>query len=482
MSNEQRVFKGFTHRSLLITYKVRISIMNSTLATDMFALLGKQGVYSDAKSIGIFSKDAYYYSPILRAKLESKRADVIVAPQNTDELRKVIEYACKHSIAITPRGAGTGNYGQAVPLERGIVLSMHRMNKILDLNQETGLAKVQAGTRMGQLERLAREQGWELRCYPSTWATATIGGFVGGGFGGVGSIRWGVLWDNYLNSISVTEMTPEANTYTLRGADMFGFIHAYGMSGIMTELGVNLAPKVNWEEAVMSFPSLEQALYFAYDLANDDSIAKRLICINEWPIPTFFKPLVNAGAIKEARANTLLELGQGLTDVVAEKAKSFGGTLDYRVESSTYHKNSFNLSDFSWNHTTLWAMKTDETWTYIQSRFDAEPDKALAQVATLREHDGDKVLFHFEYLKQNGELVLAALDLLRSQDAKIIQAAMNKREEIGIHVADPHTYYLDADPRWGGESVLAAKAKYNPKDLLNPGKLSGHSIARARSW
>jgi FAD/FMN-containing dehydrogenase len=452
------------------------------LLDDMLTILGKQGMFSDTKSLEVFSKDAYYYSPVLKAKLGTKLADVIVAPQSVDELRAVVQYACKHSIPITPRGAGTGNYGQAVPLDKGIVLSMHRMNKVLDINKETGVAHVQAGARMGMLERQGRELGFELRCYPSTWATATIGGFIGGGFGGVGSIRHGVVWDNYLTSVTVMEMTPEANTYRILGNDLFGFIHAYGMSGVIVELEVNLAPALNWEESVMSFPTLEQALYFSYDLAQDEAIDKRLICINEWPIPSFFKPLVNAGAVKENRVGVLLELGENQTNTVVEKAKTFGGTLDYQVEASKYHKSSFNLSDFTWNHTTLWAMKTDPDWTYLQSRFEAEPQKALEQVCALREHHGDKVAFHFEYMKQNGALNLAALDLIYLQDEKSIYEAIEKREAIGVQVADPHSYYLDSDPRWGGEPVLAAKAKYNPKDLLNPGKLSGKTSAQARSW
>jgi FAD/FMN-containing dehydrogenase len=448
----------------------------------MLNIIGKQGVFSDAKSLEVFSKDYYHYSPVLKAKLKSKLADVIVAPQTVDELREVVQYAYKHAIPITPRGAGTGNYGQAVPLENGIVLSTHRLNKILGINKDTGVANVQAGVRMGMLERQGREVGWELRCYPSTWATATIGGFVGGGFGGVGSIRNGVLWDGFLTSATVMEMTTEATTHKLLGNDLLGFIHAYGMSGIIVELEVNLAPAINWEESVMSFPTLEDALRFSYEIAKDDSVDKRLICINEWPIPTFFKPLVNANAVKENRAQVLLELGEGQTEGVAEKAKAFGGTLDYQVEASKYHKSSFNLSDFTWNHTTLWAMKTDEKWTYLQSRFETEPDKALEQVGALRDYHGDKVAFHFEYFKQNGGLALTALDLIYLQDEKSIYEAIEKRESLGVQVADPHSYYLDADPRWGGEPVLAAKAKYNPKDLLNPGKLSGKSLVQARSW
>jgi FAD/FMN-containing dehydrogenase len=492
MSNELKAMssKSLTRCSLLSTHYLKSEVtVTQNLVSDLFAILGKQGVFSDTKSLEVFSKDAYYYSPILKAELGTKLADVIAAPQSVHELREVVQYAFKHNIPITPRGAGTGNYGQAVPLEKGIVLSTHRMNKILNINKDTGVAHVQAGVRMGMLERQGRASGslshplgFELKCYPSTWATATMGGFIGGGFGGVGSIRHGVIWDNYLTSVTVMEMTPEAKTYKLLGTDLFGFIHAYGMSGIIAELEVNLAPAVNWEESVLSFPTLENALRFGYEIAKDHSIDKRLICINEWPIPTFFKPLVNANAVKEKRVGVLLELGEQQTSTVAKKAEAFSGTLDYQVEASKYHKSSFNLSDFSWNHTTLWAMKTDPAWTYLQSRFETEPDKALAQVKTLRDYHGDKVAFHFEYLKQNGALALAALDLIYLQDEQSIVAAMDEREAIGVQVANPHSYYLDADPRWGGEPVLAAKEKYNPNDLLNPGKLSGKSLVQARSW
>ena len=69
------------------------------------------------------SKDCYHFSPVLVPQLEEKFADVIARPQTQDQLRDLIGCAAAHRIPITPRGAGTGNYGQGVPLRGGLMIS-----------------------------------------------------------------------------------------------------------------------------------------------------------------------------------------------------------------------------------------------------------------------------------------------------------------------------------------------------------------------
>ena len=127
---------------------------------------------------------------------------------------------------MTLRGAGSGNYGQAVPLHGGILVSLHRFNQILEIDPTTQTARVQAGTRLGNLEREARKQGLELRFYPSTWATATVGGFVGGGFGGVGASQYGTRWDDLIVETQVLSMTENPKLEQLTGSDIFAVIHA----------------------------------------------------------------------------------------------------------------------------------------------------------------------------------------------------------------------------------------------------------------
>src|SRR5208283_1187968 len=86
-------------------------------------------------------------------------------------------------VPITARGGGTGNYGQAMPLHGGVVLDLSALNAIHAVAD--GVLRVGAGAKLGEIEARCRPLGWELRMFPSTRRTATIGGFVAGGSGGV---------------------------------------------------------------------------------------------------------------------------------------------------------------------------------------------------------------------------------------------------------------------------------------------------------
>ena len=89
------------------------------------------------------SRDFYWYSPILRKQLDGKVADLVVQPLTTTEVREVLQYCQAESIPVTTRGAGTGNYGQAVPLYRGVVLDLVGMDRVESI-QSDGVAVCQS--------------------------------------------------------------------------------------------------------------------------------------------------------------------------------------------------------------------------------------------------------------------------------------------------------------------------------------------------
>ena len=74
------------------------------------------------------SRDFYWYSPVLKRELEAVTADVVVSPTSESEVRTILAAAYKLGIPVTPRGAGTGNYGQAMPLMGGVLLNLAEMN------------------------------------------------------------------------------------------------------------------------------------------------------------------------------------------------------------------------------------------------------------------------------------------------------------------------------------------------------------------
>src|SRR5258708_595658 len=221
------------------------------------------------------SSGFFWYSPVLNEKLKHVSADLVVCPANEDEVARTLAYCHAHRIPVTPRGGGTGNYGQAMPLKGGVVLDLLRLDGFLWLKD--GTARVGAGLKLIDLEGRSLPQGRELRFHPSTRRTATIGGFIAGGSGGVGSIQFGGLRarGNVLGLRLIT-MEDRPRAIELRGEEVMPAIHAYGTNGIIVELEVPLARAWPWREAVVSFADIASAADLAKSLCEADGIARKL--------------------------------------------------------------------------------------------------------------------------------------------------------------------------------------------------------------
>ena len=157
--------------------------MSRTHTNDHVSALGsilgdESRVLTHPQMVERLSRDFYWYSPVLRKQLDGKVGDFVVQALNAEEIQKVLRYCQLEDVPVTVRGAGTGNYGQAVPLHGGVVLDLARMDRIESISSD-GIAVCQPGVRLGMLETEARKVGWELRCYPSTIVKATVGGFLG---------------------------------------------------------------------------------------------------------------------------------------------------------------------------------------------------------------------------------------------------------------------------------------------------------------
>src|ERR1700740_3160647 len=106
--------------------------MTSTHFSDLAAILGHaDAVIADPQMLERLSKDFYWYSPILKALLEDKRAEAVVQPRTWEEVQNVLRYCFDQGIPVTVRGSGTGNYGQAIPLEGGERSSQSRLGTSL---------------------------------------------------------------------------------------------------------------------------------------------------------------------------------------------------------------------------------------------------------------------------------------------------------------------------------------------------------------
>ena len=422
---------------------------------------------SDARAlVRTKSRDFFWYSPVLNEKLKHVSADLVVCPANEAEIVRTLAYCHKHRIPVTPRGGGTGNYGQAMPLKGGVVLDLLRLNRFLWLKD--GIARVEAGLKLIDLESHSLPQGWELRFHPSTRRTATIGGFIAGGSGGVGSVQFGGLRarGNVLGLRLIT-MEAEPRAIELRGEEVMPAVHAYGTNGIIVELEIPLARSWPWHEAVVSFADIAAANQFAKALCEADGIVRKLVSVCDWGAAQYFRPLL--GHLKAGEAVALCVVADPSREAFTALAASLGGTVVFE-RGAAETGDIPPIYEFTWNHTTLWALKVDRSITYLQCLFDGPDylDKIARTVATFR----DETPMHLEFTRLDGHVAAFGLQLVRYTSEKRLYEIIRWLETQGCPVADPHTYVLeDGGMKTVDAAQLAFKHRADPLGLLNPGKM-----------
>jgi FAD/FMN-containing dehydrogenase len=423
-------------------------------------------VIRDPAQVAKLSKDYYSYSPILQAQLADKVGDLVVRPANEAEVIQVARVCVQHRVPLTVRGAGTGNYGQCIPLQGGVILDMAKMQAVNWIRP--GVASVEPGAKLAAIDKRTRETGWEIRMAPSTYRTATIGGFIGGGSGGIGSITYGQLRDRgNLHAVRVVTMEDEPRLLELRGDQVQKVNHAYGTNGIITELEIPLGPAYPWAELIVTFADFMTAARFGQALGNADGLIKKLICICAAPIPNYFAAFRTL--VSPDSHCALLMIAESCLEPFRELVKEWQGTVVYQKSAQEASKGTA-IYEYTWNHTTLHARSVDPTLTYLQTLFPADQELKLLQ--QMYEHYGNEVMMHLEYLRVNGTVLPAALQIVRYSTPERLQEIIKHHEDMGAFIANPHTYILEDGGRKAIDPVqLAFKEQVDPYGLLNPGKM-----------
>ncbi|MEM7117310.1 MAG: FAD-binding oxidoreductase [Chloroflexota bacterium] len=444
-------------------------MITESILHELEAIVGAKNIITKGTRLDRNSRDCYWYSPVLKKQLDDKTADLLIQPETRDELVAIVTLAVRERIPIVPRGAGTGNYGQSIPIHGGIMISTKRMNRILDLSPEA--IHVQAGVILHSMEMAARKVGAELRFFPSTLPTSTAAGFVAGGSAGIGSIKWGNVWDagNIVNATVVTVEDPPQVVRLSTPEAMQSIIHNCGLTAIIADLTFALAPRQPWQQYIVAFDDFTDALRFGEALAFDENLPTRLISVLEWPIPSYFIKLRKIEACPDGKAVVLLHLTLPPEEVTKKVTDAGGKVAWHSPEASLHRGGSVELTDYSWNHTTLWALKADENVTYLQDGYDRE--RLYEQLRLRKERYGDDVLEHVTFSRSGGVLRPGGLPLVRYHSDEHLMGLMAFCESIGIAQYSPHTTYLDEDDRWSGEPILQAKARWDPYRILNPGHL-----------
>jgi FAD/FMN-containing dehydrogenase len=416
------------------------------------------------------SRDFFWYSPVLKRQLDHVTADLVISPKDEAEVIHVLKACHDLGVPVTPRGSGTGNYGQAMPLAGGIILSLAEMTELKSV--ERGRAIADPGAILAQIDRETRNSGQEIRLHPSTYNTASIAGFVAGGSGGIGSINWGGLRDlgNILR-LRVVTMEAEPRILEMQGYDLQKVMHAYGTNGIITEVEFPLDAAYDWVDVIVGFDDYMRAVAFADLLANQDGLLFKEIATVAAPIPHDYF-LRHQKFLRRGHSVVLLMVApHAIAPFLALAARERAEIL-FRSDVATEaeKKGLPPVFELTWNHTTLRGLRVDPTITYLQVLYPF-PDH-IESVRRMTQIFGDEVPGHLEFIRFDGKVCATGLPLVRFTTEDRLDEIVRIHEDNGCPIFNPHRYTLEEGGMKRTDAVqLAFKREADPQGLLNPGKM-----------
>ena len=416
------------------------------------------------------SRDFFWYSPILKRELDHVTGDLVVSPKSEAEVIRVLEACYALGVPVTPRGSGTGNYGQAMPLSRGVVLSLADFNAVKSVSR--GRVVAEPGAIIAAIDKETRPGGQELRLHHSTYATASLAGFIAGGSGGVGSINWGGLRDigNALR-LRVVTMEEKPRVLELTGWELHKVMHAYGTNGIITEVEMPLDAAYDWVDVIVGTDDYMRAVEIADHLANRDGLLFKEIATVAAPVPHDYF-LRHQKLIRRDQSVVLLMVAPHAVDPLMALLAREKGEVLYRSDtaSEAEKKGLPPVYEMTWNHTTLRGLRVDPSITYLQvlHRF---PDHE-ASVRKMTEIFGDEVPGHLEFIRFDGNVCCSGLPIVRYTSDERLNEIMAIHEDNGCPIFNPHRYTLEEGGMKQTDAVqLAFKQEADPRGLLNPGKM-----------
>ena len=425
----------------------------------------------EANVLAVKSKDYFWYSPILKEQLDDCVGQLLVIPKTEEEVMTIAAAIARHRIPLTIRGGGTGNYGQCIPIEGGVVLETTKLNKVLEISE--GRLVCEAGARIEQVEKAVAESYQMLSMFPSTKRLATMGGFVSGGSGGIGSLRNGMLRDGqnitYLRIVTVEE---EPRVIELYGKDILKAQHAYGTNGIITAMDYALTPAKDWSHTIALFSNYAAALDFAKQ-AQEENLDAFLMTVVERRFAQYYRKLTDYFP-PELDAVFSMIAPEAVADYNA-RVKDAGGTVSL---AKTLHEiEEANLPpawECGWNHTTLQALKQEpKVWTYLQVAYPRPFDPKLVERQMKRY--GDELFFHHEMARMDGQIQIFALPILRWASKERTYEIIHEMEELdGCIIFDPHVITIeDGGMKEIDSTLIEFKKEADPYGLMNPGKTRG---------
>ncbi len=405
--------------------------------------------------------------------LMNTKPDAMVQPTSPDEIRFVYEFAGRNRIPLVPRGAGTSGYGGAIPRKGGIVIDMRRMDRVLSIDGNGFTVVVEPGIAWANLQHELNRKGFDLRCYPSSGVSATVGGWVSQGGDGIGSLKYGNINENV---VEVEVVLPTGQVITSSDTDLF--CDTEGILGIITKVTLKIKPLTPVRPIVVSFPENYLMVFAIEKILRDGPLPytmkfeeskytdlKKRIWEGDGPYPF----PVNHCTLMVAYDGTGDEIASGF-DVVRQVAGEFQGRLyDDHVAEHEWEERYYPMRIKKIGPTLVvgQAFAAIDRLEAILDDFQFEQASAKAGIdGYVTSKTGVTMMGYFLEDERRSFFMLSW-----SQSFVIFKIAQR-------HGGHPHStgiWFANYAPQYFGRRRLsrirAAKLKFDPLEVSNPGKI-----------
>jgi glycolate oxidase len=254
-------------------------MISSDIVDELRCIVGSQNTLTEDSEMLPYSKD---HQMVRYSEQFKYRPDIVVLPESSDQVARVIQLANKKKIPIVPRGAGTGMTGNCVPIRGGILLDMKKMSKIVEIDKGNMVATVQAGICLEKLDEELRKEGFVCGHDPASFPSATVGGAISTNGLGSRAAKYGPMAHQVVG-LEVVLPTGErikvgggtsgkvGKTSVGYGALRTLFIGTWGTLGVVTQATLRIFPvPEKLFVTSMAFKSVKSATEAAYKMIMAD--------------------------------------------------------------------------------------------------------------------------------------------------------------------------------------------------------------------
>ena len=301
------------------------------------------GVITETRALGPFETDGL---TAIRQK-----PWVVVLPETVEQVRAVLRICREHDTPVVTRGAGTGLSGGARPHADGVLLTLTKMNRVLEVDTDTCTARVQPGVTNLSITETVAHLGLYYAPDPSSQLACSIGGNVAENSGGVHCLKYGLTVHNVLGitvqTIEGDELVLGGKTLDAPGYDLLAaMIGSEGMLGVVTEVVVKLLPEPSVKRVLLAaFDDIRQAGDAVAAIIRGGVIPAGLEMMDALAIEAA-EDFAHAGYPRDAAAILLCELDGIEADVLADIGRvrrilDEAGATDTRLAATDAERETF---------------------------------------------------------------------------------------------------------------------------------------------